>query len=178
MSELIKCSRGFLIERREDGTFAPFFIKVRSQDIIWKDGDEGGGGGGGQSSSAVTVSDIDGWTVTKYKDEYYTATKAISVDDVYFYRDIDDTKLIGEIALPLSIISAKYFNANVGVNGANDAIATSHVNVAPVIGETSRITSLKITIRNLVYTFPSNWTEDESYENSKLYITVSGRLNI
>ena len=176
MSELIKCSRGFLIERRPNGTYSPFFVKVRSKDIIWEDDEHGGGGG--SSSTAVTLSEIDGWTVTKIKEDYYTAIKAIDVTDLYFHRDIDDTKLVGEIHLPLSIISPKYFVASVGVNGANDNIATATVNVAPIVGDTSKVTSIKITIRNLAYTFPSNWTEDSTYDDSKLYITVSGRLTI
>ena len=34
MSELYSCSRGFLIERHDDGTYTPFFIKVRMEDIV------------------------------------------------------------------------------------------------------------------------------------------------
>lgn len=175
MAELLACSRGFLIERQPDGTFRPFFVKVREDDILWNDESHGGGStpSGGGGTSVIKVSN--GWLVNVVNNEYVNMTKPISFDNVTFQRDSnDDTKLTATITLPYPISSVDYFAAEAGINGQNDSIATATVNVAPIVAS-GKISSVVVTLRNIIYPFPYDWTRDVSYENSKLYLRVSGR---
>lgn len=181
MAELLACSRGFLIARQEDGTYRPFFVRVREEDILWSDGSHGGGGSGGgegggsSTGSSVVMKTMSGWVVETIANEYLTMSKPIVIDDTIFRKDEnDDTKLVGTVTLPYEIASEAYFTADVGINGQNDNIATATVNITPVLNR-SKVEKVTITIRNLIYNFSDEWFRDPTYERSKIYLRVSGK---
>lgn len=175
MSELYSCSRGFLIERHDDGTYTPFFIKVRMEDIVDYEG--GGitpGGGGGTTENGVSIVESGGWIVRKYTSNFFEATKSIDVSANYFTKTSGtDSELTAIVSLPLAS-DEDNLCVNITLGAQNDAIATAIASCTPVISN-NRVLSLKITLRNLAYTFPNEWPSDETYVSSKVYIRVSGK---
>lgn len=172
MSEIYTCNRGFLIERHKDGSYTPFFVKVRREDII---GDDSGGGGGGASGD-VSIKTISGWTCENVNNNYINASKPITIDGAIFHLNSDDpSELYATVELPYPIASEDSFCATANTYGRIENISTAVVTITP-IKSGARVSSIKISLRNLVYTFPHNWDSDPQYLTSKVYVRVSGMI--
>lgn len=174
MAEIFACSRGFLIERQPDGRYTPFFVKVRRQDIIDDDG-SGEAADSVSPSSTNAIKEKEGWLVHLVNAEYFTATKTINVTSNLFTRGLNGSELLSSIiTLPYEVTAEEYFCSDVGINGLNDKLATSVVNIIPQLSN-GRVHGIKLSIRNVLSPFPDTWTNDSSYSASKLYVRVSGK---
>ena len=173
---LYACPTGFLIKNNGDGKFVPFFVKVRSQDIIWdpKDKHSGGGGSGSASTGGGNIQKYGIWTVNLVSSNYYDGTAQIPINTKRFSVDEDDKSMMsGDVELPFTISDKNSFFVTGSLYARNINLRTASVSFAP--NEASGgISSVKVTIQSLAYPFERNWAGRSDYTSSRLYIRVSG----
>lgn len=173
-TESYKCSRGFLIERQEDGKFTPFFVKVRAIDVIDDNGYPLFPNGNINVEGMVSVSEEGGWIKTTYDDNFYEATSSIEITASTFEKtEGDDTELSCIINLPVPT-TENNLNVNLTMMAIGDCMTTSFLSFRPITSLDGSVTDIRISIRNLAYTFANDWSYIRDITSSKVYVRVSG----
>lgn len=184
------CLKGWLLAPSPtDGTNVPFFLHVRGKDIVWDDSDfpadliriskSGDNRTMKQPQSSVNFL-YGGWDITANSDYSYEATKKVSVGSGGFtFNDEDDTDLAIKILFPFLTAKDNQLSVVCTINGLNEELATSNVNILFDVGYTSdNVTVLNVHLRNLIYKFHEKYDNMDSYINSYVFIRVHGNMKL
>ena len=166
MSEIFKCSRGFLVKKDKNGRYLPFFIKVRSQDIIYD-----------KKPTETKVSIDDDWTCKIENDTYFDGTLNAQINNMNFSLNSSRNEFIGEFDIPYSVIYVNSFCVNSNIISYSDVLTESTINVVPV-NTGGRISKIRVYIRNTNQTYPSTWSTNLDFIESTVNIRVSGVIGM
>ena len=173
-----RCSRGFLIERQNDGVFTPFFVKVRAIDVLDNDGYPLFPNGNIDIEGMISISEKDNWTIIDYGRRYYEATTTIDVRGGVFTKTAgNDTEIYSIVMLPRPTME-EGLNVTLTVNSDSNTVMTSFVSFRPYILSGQSIdgilSAIKVSLRNLAYTFSNDWDTLSDIAASKICIRISG----
>ena len=121
----------------------------------------------------VHVSEDNGWVNTTYDDNFYEATTSIEITGSTFEKASgNDTELYGIFDLPYQV-TLDSLNVNLTMMAAGDCMATSFLSFMPIMSS-GKVNAIRISIRNLAYTFASDWASSSEITSSNVFIRISG----
>lgn len=189
-----KCKKGWIITSDKDGNYTPFFVNVRSKDIVWD-----------QSSITSVLRKfygkdnfdivemrtflpgvtenfkINGWDINvNLGTRLIQFKKEISIAESFdFVKSNDLSEIHYFLTLPVPIISDADFLVSHTINGKNKQVNLSMINVETVETDQSSLTRMAyhidIKLTNLFYLFHDNFKNMTEYKESFIYLDITGR---
>jgi hypothetical protein len=184
MKELV-CSKGFLISKDDEGNYVPFFVRTRSQDIIWNDTSNSkimqalidiGESTGVEETSHKIKLNIKEWNVSLDSDKHVTYTRKINVVTDYLFgiSEDDNTDFYATVLLPAPLACDSELNIQVTKAVGCDQLAYAALNTVPIYDINGNIEAVEIHFKNFTYTFPSNFMDLPCFLKSFVFVNISG----
>ena len=199
----VEIPRGFLVTQRKDeaGNYIPFLVKVREEDIIWKDHKDStfarimesfpDSANGNDKIVPLhfgyrTVKN--GWFCEIAQDGLATLTKAIPFDNGFTINESNTILTCEQVKLPFLLINDDAFHIQLTKNSLCDEITLADLNVVKNAtttwqynygGKNKTFTgydNFKLQVVSPLYKFHSDFSSRDNYKNSKLFILVRGYL--
>lgn len=195
---VLKVKRGFFIAFDEKtGRYIPFFINVRSNDIIWKDTK-------GFSTTIKNLVDsvevreriepnttyrFDSglWKILTLSNNMYQSTLIIPFTNTFFqlkaFNDNGETgennknfgtELIAKITFPTAFVSETDFSLQFSLSTSSDVLGRCTISYVPQRNVFNKFDSCIVRIISPTYRFPETFYYEEEYINSKLNIELRG----
>ena len=168
----------------------PFLIQVYSDSIIWRDEFTGRKLESLIESSGLDKSTIkdklsaiykdfeyNGWLVKLIDGDHYSAKRVVSIGEKFKLKEDLSRELFYETKLPFPMVDDKELFVSLTMNGENENLQTASMTFSRET-ENGFLDNIKIHIRNLIYSFHTNFNDISSYKNSKIYIEISGNVNL
>ena len=180
-----ECLKGWILAPSPtDGKDVPFFVKVRSEDIVWSTSDNfeelekiANKGSNVQSFSPLSQWKFkkENWIVTLNQDATYTANIKVNIPREFMEEDTNTLR--GEIKLPLEILNDENFTIQCTKMSDVYEIINSDITVLPEADDTLSSIELSIDYRNEENVF-ENFAQSTRFNNSFVCISITGKLNI
>lgn len=185
MGDTLKCKKGWLIAPDNTGRYTPFFLYVRSNDIVWSDMVNSNASKlVNNSDGAILINPTSayrfvrkGWTLTVYSDMRYDADATISVGDNFNFTDNDfPVELYRDMELPFSTIDDELFHVICTKQVRQDELRSSEVNILPSGKDRVYHDKIRISLLNPIYQFHTDFKNMTDYKNSKIHLHIQGNL--
>lgn len=177
------CSRGWLIDQQEDGTYLPFFVTVREEDLIWSTDipDPGIEGILKNSDEYKIITPTSKyrikrreWVADIYSDGSFDMSRCIPIQDFFMYDE--PRNIEASFYFPFYILNDndKFFQLTVESDLLE--IQTAQSSMTDYKNESLYVKGVTISLWNGLYGFHYDFKTNEKYKNSKIHISIHGNL--
>lgn len=183
-----ECKKGWLLAPDENGENVPFFIYVRSKDIMWGSASypdeiiELARHGYNATTTAPQARlrfNYSDWAISIDEDLSFEATLRLSIGNSSFVMDAGvDATLYQSVKLPIKAVYNENFSIQSTIQGNNDETRTAYSGVDIIQDENKFVAGIKVELNNQILKFHKNFSNISSYLNSYVYITVKGVLGM
>lgn len=198
VNPVFKIKKGFIIAFDENsGRYVPFFVNVRSNEILWKDQAGFSSTIKGLVNSAEVKEKIEPnttyrfdsnlWKILTLSNNMYQGTMIIPFTNTFFQlRSINEgnltgendpnfgTELVAKITFPTAFVSESDFSLRFTINTKNDVLGRCNVCFSPYQNSDGLYEGCYIRVLSNVYRFPETFYYNDEYINSKLHIELRG----
>lgn len=184
------CKKGWLLAPDpETGMNVPFFVHVRGKDIVWSINEniEEGVLDTIKNGSIVkkyltpqinTILSRDGWEVTSFGDDRYEATKRLEVSKSQFlYYNNLSYDIYTNLNLPFVTLDDERLNITCTMKSESLDLNSASINLKYSVSENA-VSTVEVHLVNPVYNFDPEREQNTEYNNSVIFIRVSGRLKL
>ena len=183
-----ECKKGWLLTPDEkSGVNVPFFVYVRDKDIMWslEELDQKAvkafmNGSIVESRIAPKITTIlskNGWEITAFGDDRYEATKKIKVGSTQFKENSSlPYDIFTTLNLPFTTMNDDRLNITCTMKSTSMDLASASFNLNH--SDSESISSVEVHLLNPVFNFDPDREQNSEYNNSTIYVRISGRLKL
>lgn len=180
----VECKKGWVVSRDANGNYVPFFVNVRSKDIVPTDNETSplilnlrsyGTNGKIISNSQIYNFDLQSWNISVLNDEEISYRKKISIGSDGNVNLASPSDMVITLELPLPLIDDELLDVRINKSVFNAQLAYATDNIEFVHDSNRNISAVKIHFYNLSYLFPANFRDNDTFKNSYIYFNITGR---
>lgn len=182
-----KCQKGWILTPSPtDGEYVPFFVQVREQDVVYDEDNlpdelkniyNSGNNKKFLTNNKYWKFDYKNWNIKLKSDGSYEATKKISIGEEFETPVTSNINILSvNLELPFETKNDNEFTVQFTISSTNIRIGTSVSSISII--EDDEFDTLQCYLQNAVYSYNSDFKVTHVYDDSCLYIKISGNINI
>ena len=183
-----ECLKGWILAPSPtDGENVPFFVYVRDKDIIWdennlpkKINEISNLGENRELFHPATYwkFDYNGWKIVLNQDGSYKAKKKINIGRLFDKVENNYAKITADLDLPFETLNNNEFSIHFTQSSDKSSICSANAGITPITDDIKAFNVIQIYLFASPYYFSSIFKETKEYDDSYLYISIEGDINI